>query len=117
MTTRTKATRTKAKAAAPQRFTVTAEVVLTMDVEAGSPEEALEHYQELRRTRPELHGRGGITVLLPDDAPAVVTTDAGKVALKVKAVGASMGRKASRFNRAGQLRHGDGEDARGLGDD
>jgi hypothetical protein len=91
-----------------ERYTVTADVLLSLDVEAANPAEALEHYRQLRRTRPELHGRGGITVLLPADFPAVVTTEAGKVALQVKAVGTSEGRKPSRFNPEGQLRHGNG---------
>jgi hypothetical protein len=91
-----------------QRFTVTADVLLILDLEAGSPAEALEHYQDLRRRRPELHGRGGVTVFLPADFPAVVTTDSGKVALQVKAVGASEGRKPSRFNPVGQRRQDQG---------
>ena len=118
MTIRTR-TRTRTPAAAapatPQRFTVTADVLLILETEAGSPAEALEHYQELRLARPELHGRGGVTVFLPADYPAVVTTDSGKVALQVKAVGANTGRKASRFNPAGSLRHGDGRHDQGDG--
>jgi hypothetical protein len=99
-----------------QRFTVTADVLLILDLEAGSPAEALDAYRDLRRTRPELHGRGGITVLLPADFPAVVTTEAGKEALRVDRVGASEGRKASRFNPAGQLWGGNGRQDQGDGD-
>jgi hypothetical protein len=88
---------------------VTADVLLILEVEAGSPAEALDAYRALRLARPELHGRGGVTVFLPADAPAVVTTEAGKVAMQVKAVGTSERRKASRFNPAGQLPQGDGD--------
>jgi hypothetical protein len=41
-----------------ERYTVTADVLLSPDVEADTPEAPLEHYRELRRTRPELRGRG-----------------------------------------------------------
>ena len=58
-----------------QTYTVTADVLLTLETEAGSPAEALEHYQAFRREHLELHGRGGVTVLLPADLPAVVTTE------------------------------------------
>jgi hypothetical protein len=106
-------TRTRTPAAAapatPQRFTVTADVLLTLDVEAGSPAEALDAYRALRLARPELHGRGGVTVFLPADSPAVATTEAGKEALRVDRVGTSEGRKPSRFNPAGQRQHGDGQ--------
>ena len=96
-------TRTRTPAAVapatPQRFTATAE--------------ALDAYRALRLARPELHGRGGVTVFLPADSPAVVTTDSGKVALQVKAVVANTGRKPSRFNPAGQRQHGDGRQDQG----
>ena len=39
----------------------------------------------------------------------MVTTDSGKVALKVDRVEGSEGRKASRFNPVGQRRQGDGQ--------
>jgi hypothetical protein len=99
VTTRTTSTRTRTPTAAPklQRFTVTADVLLTLDVEAGSPDEALAAYQALRLARPELHGRGGVSVLLPADSPAVVTSEAGKEVLRVQAVGLTKGKK-SRFN-------------------
>ncbi len=110
MTTRTMATRTKAPPpATPQRYLVTANVYLHLEVDADSPEAALDAYRALRLARPELHGRGGITVLLPADMPAVVTTEAGKVALQVKGAGRMTGKKPSRFNPPGSLKGGDGK--------
>jgi hypothetical protein len=81
MTTKGATTTTKL-----ERFTVTADVLLSLDVEPGSPAEALDAYRALRRTRPELRGRGGLTVLLPADAPTVVTTEAGREVLRVDRV-------------------------------
>ncbi len=108
MTTRTR-TRNKAPPpATPQRYTVTADVYLCLETVADTPEEALAAYQALRLARPELHGRGGITVLLPADLPAVVTADNGREVLRVKAVGVTTGKNASRFN-PGQLKGGDGQ--------
>ncbi len=88
-----------------QRFTVTADVFFCMKIEAGTAEEALAAYQAYRLSHLELHGRG-VTVLLPADTAAVVTSDSGKEVLRVQAVGATTKRKASRFNPTGQLRHG-----------
>ncbi len=96
-----------------QRYTVTADVLLTFETEAGSPAEALAAYQAFRLAHLELHGRNGVTVLLPADLPAVVTTGSGKLALRVERVGGSEGRKPSRFNPAGQLRHGNGRQDHG----
>ena len=94
---------------------MTADVFLILETEAGSPAEALAAYQAFRLAHLELHGRGGVTVLLPADTAATVTTDAGKVALQVKAVGANTERKRSRFNPAGQFRHGNGRQDQGEG--
>ncbi len=70
------------------------------------PGEALAAYQAPRLAHPELHGRGGVRVFLPADSPAVVTTEAGREVLRVKAVGANTGRKPSRFSPTGQVRNG-----------
>jgi hypothetical protein len=56
--TMTTSTSTRTAATVLERYTVTADVLLSPDVEADTPEAPLEHYRELRRTRPELRGRG-----------------------------------------------------------
>jgi hypothetical protein len=109
MTTTSTTTTTKL-----ERFTITADVLLTLDVEAGSPGEALDAYRALRRTRPELRGRGGLTVLLPADSPVVVTTEVGRVVLRVDRVeGEGKPGRGHPWRKVGQGRNGNGEEKRG----
>ena len=78
MTTKATAAATKLEAS----FTVT---VTSSDPGRGSrqPGGSLGALPGFPAGPPELHGRNGITVLLPADSPAVVTAEAGRQALRV----------------------------------